>query len=180
MKKLLQAILAVDESEEDRETFDGVLGNFDKKLLQPKRRRESARQYQNQTEKARSKYNQALKDQYGPVDHNVSEFLSKHNIQAPNPQKCGSGEILKIRYGPPNAEKTEPTLRLLLGSRTKSRIFVSNVTVAYVKHYLGKGFVEKCIAYGERCSSRGINQPSFFVPLGDSNLDVAPNHCLLK
>ncbi|CAJ1947037.1 unnamed protein product [Cylindrotheca closterium] len=180
MKKELQAILAVDESEEVREKFDEVLGNFDKKLLQPKGRRESARQFQNRTEKARSEYNQALKDQYGPVDHNVSEFLTKHNIQAPNPQKCDTTEIWKIRYEPPNTDKTEPTFRLMLGSRTKSRIFVSNVTVAYVKHYLGKGFVEKCIAYGERCSSRGINQPSFFVPLGDSNLDVAPNHCLLK
>ncbi|CAJ1928402.1 unnamed protein product [Cylindrotheca closterium] len=36
MKKELQAILTVDESEEVREKFDEVLGNFDKKLLQPK------------------------------------------------------------------------------------------------------------------------------------------------
>ncbi|CAJ1943708.1 unnamed protein product [Cylindrotheca closterium] len=180
LKKELQAFLAVEESEEVREKFGEVLSNFDKKLLQPKGRQESARQFQNQTEKDRSEYNQALKDQYGPVDHNVSEFLTKHNIQAPNPQKCNTGKIWKIRYEPPNEDKTELTFRLMLGSQTKSRIFYSNVTVAYVKHYLGKGFVEKCIAYGERCSSGGMNQPSFFVPLGDSNLDVAPNHCLLK
>ncbi|CAJ1954285.1 unnamed protein product [Cylindrotheca closterium] len=57
---------------------------------------------------------------------------------------------------------------------------VAKITVAYVAYYLGSGFVAKCLAFGKRCADSNLNQPSFIVPLGDSNFDTAPDSCLCK
>ncbi|CAJ1955878.1 unnamed protein product [Cylindrotheca closterium] len=82
-----------------------------------------------------------------------------------------------IRYEPPTAEKQYQATFIITCGR-KKEVRIPNVTVGYLQYYLGRGFVDKCLMFGDKCALNGLNQPSFHVPLGDSNWDTAPDTCL--
>ncbi|CAJ1947653.1 unnamed protein product [Cylindrotheca closterium] len=146
-------------------------------LLQAKKPNENNSKIISRVNKATQDYQKELNKQYRNVDQGTLEFVSKYKIKAPKQNQYSHDEIRKIRYEPITTNKAKSSFTIYCGPQETA---VAKITVAYVAYYLGSGFVAKCLAFGKRCADSNLNQPSFIVPLGDSNFDTAPDSCLCK
>lgn len=179
-KNMIKPVFPKD-SEEDKDYFSEILANPSfASSLAPKQSGERSKAVKARTTKAYKEYAQHLEKRYGPIDNNTASFCQQHNMVLPSEGEAFKHEeIRKIRFEPPTAAKPNKSFSIFCGT-PESKTAYKEVSIEYVRHYLGAGFVNRCVQFGELCAKAGLKQHGFLVPLGDSNLDVAPQKCLSK
>ncbi|CAJ1927457.1 unnamed protein product [Cylindrotheca closterium] len=108
-------------------------------------------------------------------------FFEKYEIDmldVDDPLYCPD-EIRGLRYETEQEDNEDPKFTVYCGPQEKETI-IKGCRMERLKPYLSKGYLYSCQLQGELAKAKGPYQERYLIPIGDSNLDKVPDHCLCK
>ncbi|CAJ1951094.1 unnamed protein product [Cylindrotheca closterium] len=164
-EKILEAAAFNEDFDEEKDD-DGVLEERKKQLF-----------------KAKQEMQKLLNEYYGHayISPSLRTFFEKYEIDmldVDDPLYCPD-EIRGLCYETEQEDKEDPKFTVYCGPQEKETI-IKGCRMEQLKPYLSEGYLYSCQLRGELAKAKGPYQERYLIPIGDSNLDKAPDDCLCK
>ncbi|CAJ1938341.1 unnamed protein product [Cylindrotheca closterium] len=164
-EKILEAAALIKDFNEEKDDY-GILEERKKQLF-----------------KAKQEMQRLLNEYYGHayISPLLRTFFEKYEIDmldVDDPLYCPD-EIRGLRYETEQEDEEDPKFTVYCGPQEKETI-IKGCRMERLKPHLSEGYLYSCQLQGELAKAKGPYQERYLIPIGDSNLDKAPDDCLWK